>query len=311
MAQYTPKMDNNEINRDQREPIKMVLIVIGITLVGVALLVFGIVLGLQLLLSTISLEKEQQWFSWFDHAVDGKVITNDGMKTLLTKAGVKENIKVKVMCSNELNAFAWPGGNIVLTSQLFKKLNTEEGMAFVIGHEMGHINNRDHLKGMARGLTVVIIDAFTGISQWPGSNVLINLLSSAYSRDQEIAADKESLKQMRAAFGHTKGGDEFFVVLQSEPQEKLHSKLWFISSHPLTSDRLKFFEEQNQDFLSERIITRQRDLFDQVICESGCDDSFCHEERRGSPKSHLDNNKEPITLKDSSNPKALAEAPQT
>lgn len=311
MATFTPKPDNYDINSDNRETVKTVLIVVGATLAGAAALIFALFLGLQLFLNSISLEKEQQWFSWFDHVIDGKTIANNEMKSILRKAGVTESINVKVMCSADLNAFAWPGGNIVLTSQLFKKLHTEEGMAFVIGHEIAHIKNRDHLRGMARALTIMIIDSFTGLSQWPGSQVVISLFTSAHSRDQELAADKVSLRQMRTSFGHTKGGDEFFVALQSEPQEKIHSKLWFVSSHPLTSERLKFFEEQNKDFLSERNITRKRDVFDAVLCDSGCDDSVCHQERRESPKSEVPKSKKSITSKESLNPQVPDQTPST
>lgn len=311
MAQYTPKMDNHDINVNKRDSTKTVIVVTLITLVGAVMIFLGLFFAISLFFQTVSLEQEQKWFSWFDDAVDGEVVTNKQMKEIFRKAGVAETIKVKIMCDKNLNAFAWPGGNIVITSEVLKKLNTEEGLAFVVGHEMGHIKNRDHLRGMARSVTFILVDVLTGISQWPGSGALFTLLESAYSRDQEMAADALSLKQMRDSYGHTKGGDEFFVAIQAEPVEKLHKTLWFISSHPLTADRLAHFETLNKDFLSERIITQRRDLFDEVLCESGCDKEACERERSGSPKSQIQKGKKPITLKDPSAPRDPSQTPAT
>ncbi|MCC6138532.1 MAG: M48 family metallopeptidase [Bdellovibrionaceae bacterium] len=298
---YTPKIDNHTINSDKRDPalqvVTILLIAIGMGIAVIAVVFFTF----QLLLQNVSPTQEQKWFSFFDHVIEGKVIEDPEMKEIFSRAGITEHIKVKVMCNPDMNAFAWPGGNIVLTSQLLKNIDTEEGLAFVLGHEMGHIKNRDHLKGMARSFTFLFVDMFTGLSQWPGAGALLGVIESAYSRDQEHLADNIALQQMKTTYGHTKGGDEFFVAVQAEPSEKFHKAFWFVSSHPLTEERLKFFEKQNQDFLSERAITQRRDLFDKVLCDSGCEPSLCAKARSGSPKSQLHKRRhEPISLKDPS-----------
>lgn len=309
---YTPKADDHSINSDSRDPKTQVVMVLLATLGAFFAAIAIIYFSFQLLLHNVPLEREQKWFSWFENVIDGEVIENAEMKAIFKKAGITDTIRVKIMCDQQMNAFAWPGGNIVLTSQLLENIDTEEGLAFVLGHEMGHIKNRDHLKGMARVFTFLIVDMFTGMSQWPGASVLFNILETSYGRDAELSADRASLEQMKSAFGHTQGGDEFFVAIKEEPQEKLHKALWFVSSHPLTDDRLRYFEEQNKDFLAEGATTQRRDLYDKVLCESGCATSSCSEKRSDGPKSQRPPRRhEPISLREPLAPRALLQTQRT
>jgi beta-barrel assembly-enhancing protease len=298
--QYTPKLDHPTINTERREHIKDIVLILIATILGIIIFVFTAMFIAQFIIGSISFEQEQRWFSWMASIVESKDIKNPQMKSIFAKSGVEDlagEVKVKMSCSDELNAFALPGGTIVLTSQIFKTLQTEEGLVFVVGHEVGHIKNRDHLNGMAKSVTLIALDMFIGIGSWPGFDILTNLLMSAYSRDQEMAADRVSLQQMKKIYDHTKGGEEFFLAIKNDPKAQLHQKLWFLSSHPLTEDRLKYFELQNRDFLTHRRTTNRRVLFNQVLCESGCDASACKEEIDDGPKS----------LKDLSTPEALAQ----
>ena len=51
---------------------------------------------------------------------------------------------------------ALPGGQIMVFSGLLKKVNLENELAMVLGHELGHYAHRDHLRGMGRGLGVTL-----------------------------------------------------------------------------------------------------------------------------------------------------------
>ena len=57
-----------------------------------------------------------------------------------------------VVISEEVpNAFAIPGGLIVVTTGLISGVESENELAFVLGHELGHFRNRDHLRSLGRG----------------------------------------------------------------------------------------------------------------------------------------------------------------
>ena len=62
------------------------------------------------------------------------------------------------------NAFALPGGWIGVTTGLLAEVDSENELAFVLGHEIGHFRNRDHLKGLGRGLALGIVLSAVGLS---------------------------------------------------------------------------------------------------------------------------------------------------
>ena len=78
------------------------------------------------------------------------------------------------------NAFAIPGGGIGLTTGLLEAMLTEEGMAFVLAHELGHHTKRHVLKNFWRAIL------WTGILSLAGFNdsefgLLLNFSESGYS----------------------------------------------------------------------------------------------------------------------------------
>ena len=64
--------------------------------------------------------------------------------------------RVSVLDQSEPNAFAIPGGQIVITRGLLESVSSESELAFVLGHEIGHFKQRDHLRGLGRGIALVI-----------------------------------------------------------------------------------------------------------------------------------------------------------
>ncbi len=66
---------------------------------------------------------------------------------------------------NLIPLMPWPcqGGHILLFQGLLDILKTENSLSFVIGHELGHFKNRDHLRGLGRGIVLTALSAtFTG-----------------------------------------------------------------------------------------------------------------------------------------------------
>ena len=98
-----------------------------------------------------------------------------------------------------INAFALPGGQIFITEALLRLLGTEDELAGVLGHEVGHVVGRHSSEQIAKsnlfsGFTQAIIVAASGgdhsydtarLAQW--ANQLINM---KYGRDDETEADK-------------------------------------------------------------------------------------------------------------------------
>lgn len=138
----------------------------------------------------------------------------------------------------ETNAFALPGGTLAVTPGLLRCLTNEAGMAFVLGHELGHFHRRDQLRGVSRqvGVRVLTSVALGGASELRVSaDQLGGLALLAYSRDCEVAADRFAVKLMRQTLGSEAGAGQLFAAL-SGPE--LPGWAYMFATHPATSERI-------------------------------------------------------------------------
>ena len=86
-----------------------------------------------------------------DRLIKAKNILDD----LVTYSDLKHrNFTIKVIPGKDVNAFAVPGDTILLVEELLNKVETENELAMVLGHELGHFHFRHHLKGMGRRLVM-------------------------------------------------------------------------------------------------------------------------------------------------------------
>ncbi|MFK7886927.1 MAG: M48 family metalloprotease [Gammaproteobacteria bacterium] len=99
-----------------------------------------------------------------------------------------------VLDSEEVNAFALPGGYVYITRGLLSYLNTEAELAAVLGHEIGHITARhavrQHRSRTLLGVLGNVAGAASGIAGSTLTNVLGGALVSGYGRDMELEADE-------------------------------------------------------------------------------------------------------------------------
>ena len=144
--------------------------------------------------------------------------------------------------SSDVNAFALPGGFIFTTSSILKLCNyNEDEIAFVLGHEIGHIV-RWHI--FNRTIANSSLNFISMVSK-PGGLVgslavrtINNLMQNGYSRDQEFEADSFGVILMYAAGFDYTASIKFFERLDELNTE--NSKLFnYFSTHPPVKDRIK------------------------------------------------------------------------
>jgi len=146
------------------------------------------------------------------------------------------------------NAFALPGGDVVVTDGLVALATSPEQVAAVVAHELGHVAHRHGLRNMVQAsILAALVSYWTGDLSSLATAGATAVLSSAYSRDFEREADDygaELLKrdgqspmllaQMLEALTQKaiKDGD-----LPADGDEKGH---WsdYLSSHPATAERI-------------------------------------------------------------------------
>lgn len=142
--------------------------------------------------------------------------------------------------SELVNAYALPAGHIVVFTGLLKQINSENELAMILSHELGHYVHRDHLRGLGRGLVLVSITAALGISgnslNYVGS--LIQTYDLKFSREQEARADLYALHLIARVYGHAGGALEVLNVLQQQHQGELKG-IEILSTHPDSVRRMQ------------------------------------------------------------------------
>ncbi len=186
-------------------------------------------------------------FKTLEHQEKGKI---QNMVTELSNLipDNKREFFVQIISDKEFNAFAIPGGTILLLQGLLDKVKSEQELAFVLCHEMGHFHHRDHLKAIGRKLLGFVVMAFV----FGGNNPLNSTIQSTFSRldlkhsqKQELAADEFALDLLNRRYGNINGAFEFFNSLKNK--EKFPEFLYFFSTHPKPDDRINVLKQIARD----------------------------------------------------------------
>lgn len=141
------------------------------------------------------------------------------------------------------NAFALPGGTIVMTDELVKLVDGDAAViAGVLAHELGHVRHRDGMRMLIQASAVgVLASMVVGDFNSLLATVPVVLGQSAYSRDAERRADAESARLLRDAGLSPAVMVGFFEKLGKEQGE--HRLGIAIASHPADEERIRFFRE--------------------------------------------------------------------
>jgi predicted Zn-dependent protease len=163
----------------------------------------------------------------------------DVLDTLTERMAEKDRAyAVSLMKAGEANAMALPGGRIIVMSQLVKEAQSENEIAMVLGHELGHFANRDHLRGLGRGLVLVFLAVlFTGADSAVSglAETALGGTEMQFSQKQELEADAFGLELLVEAYGHAGGATAFFERMLEGGESRLK---YFFASHPYPAERV-------------------------------------------------------------------------
>lgn len=248
---YTPRQPESNVNVTPTSPLRE-FFVLTCGLLGVVIAIYLLLgLAVDLVVPRISTDLEQKMAIFFIRSID-KTDTDSKQEGYIQSlledlqrccTELPYRFKVHVREAPTVNALAFPGGHIVVFTGLLNKVTSENELAFVLAHEMGHYAHRDHLRGMGRSVIFMAISAFLFGTDSSVSNLLakgLNITELSFSRQQETQADEFGLETLNCAYGHASGATDFFEKIPKEhdPGKFGH----YFASHPENRRRISHIE---------------------------------------------------------------------
>ena len=183
-------------------------------------------------------------------APEGRAALDKLMIRLLQTADKPDYYKVTVVDWGLVNAFAAPGGQMLLTKGLIRAAQSPEEVAGVLAHEIGHGVELHPETGLVRAVGLsALVELLTGGSSGALSNLSAMFLQNSYVRKDERAADVQALKLLKSA-GIAKDGlaDFFKRIGAGKNTGKTLSRKSFgafdlLRTHPFPAERAKMVRE--------------------------------------------------------------------
>ncbi|MBI5575536.1 MAG: M48 family metalloprotease [Deltaproteobacteria bacterium] len=188
---------------------------------------------------------QQQGGFYRDRALE-EYVQSVGMRLARVSHRPNLNYRYRVLNSSVPNAFALPGGFIVINRGLLVHLKSEAELAAVLGHETGHVTAKHSLAGYQRAMAANLL--LTGISAAAGkragvmevSSITTSLLENGFSRDQEREADWLGIDYMVRAGYNPEGAirlQEYFYRELEKGKNPMFVEGLF-RTHPFSRERL-------------------------------------------------------------------------
>ncbi len=155
----------------------------------------------------------------------------------------REHIKVHVFRADVVNAFAMPGGHLVVNSALIEDCKNPEQLCGVLAHEIAHIELRHVMKKLVREVGMsVLVNMTTGGGDGGQVGEVVGALSSkAFDRDMEREADMKGLDYLvNAHIDPHPFADFLYLTGDGESEEAFE----WLSTHPSSKERMEYVLEE-------------------------------------------------------------------
>ena len=200
--------------------------------------------------------EQRQWLSPSETPPEVRQRIDDAVTDMVNRAyrDVAPNFRLQFRKAPKWlgpNAFALPGGDIVITDALVVLLKSEgstvsPALLGVVAHELGHVQERHGLRLVLEAGAVAVLTGW-----WLGdfSSILAAApalaVQAGYSRGHERSADFEARRVMRAAGIDPAAMVTFFEAIQkARPERDGDDPAFGLATHPVDSERMRFFQER-------------------------------------------------------------------
>ncbi|HLB88407.1 MAG: peptidase M48 [Acidobacteria bacterium] len=196
--------------------------------------------------------------------IDDPVVTeyvNRVGQNLVRNSDARVPFTIKVIDSDEVNAFALPGGFFYVNSGLILRAQEESELAGVMAHEIAHVAARHGTKNATKGelmqlasipAMIFIPYSMAGYAMYQGLNLAIPLTFLKFSRDAEREADFLGLQYMYKTGYDPNSYVTFFERIQADEKRRPGTIPKVFSTHPPTPDRIENTQKEIARILPAR-----------------------------------------------------------
>jgi predicted Zn-dependent protease len=180
-------------------------------------------------------------------------------QNLVRNSDAKVPFTIKVLDSEDVNAFALPGGFFFVNSGLMLKAESEAELAGVMAHEIAHVAARHGTRQATRGalinyasIPLIFMGGWTGYAIRQGAGLAIPLGFLNFSRGFEREADYLGLQYLYKSGYDPTAFVDFFEKIQSLEKKKPGTISKVFSTHPMTDDRIEAAQKEIQEILKAK-----------------------------------------------------------
>lgn len=219
---------------------------------GLALLIVGAIYALPLIGEQIALQLPKQaeikmgQASYASYGVSLKIDTartkhaNDIFKIL--NYGKEYPLEITVVSEPVKNAFALPGGHIVVYDGIIKEMGSAEEFAALIAHEAAHVNKRHATRTWGRMASTSMLMYWLFGDLEALAQISNEFVKASYSRDLESEADKVGVETLAQNSLDPQGMVRLLRSLEKEEKKEPYS-MKYLRSHPMSVDRISVIDK--------------------------------------------------------------------
>ena len=182
-------------------------------------------------------------------------------QNLVRNSDARVPFTIKVIDSDEINAFALPGGYFYVNSGLVKLAGGEAELAGVMAHEIAHVAARHGTKQATKGqitnlatIPLIFLGGWTGYGIRQAAGLAIPLTFLKFSRNFEREADFLGVQYLYKTGYDPASMIQFFERLKAQKKKKTSKSriAKVFKTHPLTEDRIKRIQKVIDELLPDR-----------------------------------------------------------
>jgi predicted Zn-dependent protease len=175
-------------------------------------------------------------------------------QNLVRNSDAKVPFTIKVLDSDEVNAFALPGGFMFVNTGLILKAENEAELAGVLSHEIAHVAARHGTKQATRAelinyasIPLIFMGGWAGYAIRQAASLAVPMGFLQFSRSMETEADRLGLEYVYKGGYDPVAFVDFFEKIEAMEKSKPGTIAKVFSSHPMTNDRIRRAQKEIQE----------------------------------------------------------------